>query len=429
MPARICCLDLDTFFVSVERLFDPTLVGKPVVVGGPRGGRGVVTAASYEVRPFGVRSGMSLLEASRLAPPEAVFLSTRHGSYSEYAARVREVIDRFSPEVRTASIDEFYIDFTGCEGLYRRAPDEDGDVAIERAVREMCATIRREIHLPASAGIGGSRIIAKVASGRAKPEGVRLVPVGAERDFLLPLPVRKLPGIGPRTEERMTADGLVTLGDLASLPTGPLRAKYARILGLLEWEISGQARPPSLGRERPHFHEYDPEGLDLGSISNERTFFATLHDEGRVLGELLRLCERVCHRARKRGIRARTVTLKLRYSDFHTFTRARTIEPTCDEPKVFGAISDLYRIGRRRRLPIRLVGVGLSNLVGPEEPEQLSLSFDEARPVGPVMDEIREKFGYEAVHLSAATPPPDRGPTERRGPLKTTEQGPRKSVA
>ncbi|MBK8256937.1 MAG: DNA polymerase IV [Polyangiaceae bacterium] len=402
MPARICCLDLDTFFVSVERLFNPSLVGKPVVVGGERGARGVVTAASYEVRPFGVRSGISLLEASRLAPPNAVFLPTRHGAYSDYSARVREVIERYSPEVRAASIDEFYIDFAGCEGLYRQSENEDGDAAIERAVRAMCAAIRREINLPASAGIGATRVIAKVASGRAKPEGVLLVPQGGERAFLLPLPVRKLPGIGPKTEERLVADGIHTLGDLANLPTGPLRSKYSRVLAFLEREIAGNGPVKSLGRERPAFHEHDPEGLDLGSISNERTFFSSLHDESRVLTELLSLAERVCFRARKRGIRARTVTLKLRYSDFDTFTRARTMEATSDEAKVYSAIVQLYRVAKKRRLPIRLVGVGLSNLIGPEEAEQLSLPFCTARPVGPIMDEIREKYGYESVHLGGS---------------------------
>ena len=261
MAARICCLDLDTFFVSVERLFDPALVGKPVVVGGRRGSRGVVTAASYEVREFGVRSGMSMRDASRLAPPDAVFVPTRHGAYGDYSKRVRAVLERFSPEVRAASIDEFYIDFGGCEGLYRRSEGECGDAIIERTVRQMCRIILDETGLPASAGIGGSRIVAKIASGRAKPAGVLLVPVGSERDFLLPLPVRKFPGIGPKAEARMVADGLHTLGDLTCLPTGPLRLRYARNLAVLERELSGQPRTTPLGRERPAFSEHDPSGL------------------------------------------------------------------------------------------------------------------------------------------------------------------------
>jgi hypothetical protein len=154
---------------------------------------------------------MSLRDASRLAPREAIFIPGRHDVYGTYSERVRTVLDRYTPDVRAASIDEFYLDFNGCEGLYRQEREEDGDVAIERAVRAMCRAVRQETGLPASAGIGASRIIAKVASGRAKPEGVLLVPEGTERAFLFPLPVRKLPGIGPKGEERMLADGIRSL--------------------------------------------------------------------------------------------------------------------------------------------------------------------------------------------------------------------------
>lgn len=411
MPARTCCLDLDTFFVSVERLFDPTLVGKPVVVGGVRGSRGVVTAASYEARAFGVRSGMSMRDASRLAPPDAVFLPTRHGAYSDYSRRVRAVLDGFSPEVRAASIDEFYLDFSGCEELYRRAEDESGDAIIEHTVRQMCKAILDATGLPASAGIGGSRSIAKIASARAKPAGVLLVPVGSEREFLLPLPVRKFPGIGPKAEARMIADGLHVLGDLVRLPTGPLRARYARIIAALERELSGRPRSASLGRERPAFSEHDPVGSSVGSISNERTFFDTLGSDERSLAQLLRLSERVCFRARRRGVRARTITLKLRTSDFHTINRSRTVEPTADEATVMATLVDLFRAARSRRLPIRLLGVALSNLVGDGHAEQLKLPFERPRPVGGAMDQVRAKYGYEAVHLAGSAQrkrPPER---------------------
>jgi DNA polymerase-4 len=402
MVARICCLDLDTFFVSVERLFDPTLEGRPVIVGGPRGSRGVVTAASYEVRAYGVRSGMSLRDASRLAPPEAVFLPPRHGVYGDYSERVRSVIERYTPEVRAASIDEFYLDFTGCEGLYRRAHDEDGDWAIERAVRGMCQAIRQETGLPASAGIGASRIVAKVASGRAKPQGVLRVPQGSERSFLLPLPVRKLPGIGPKAEAQMLADGIRSLGDLAGLPQGPLRARYARILELLESELAGKAGHTPFARERPAFLEHDPEELSAGSISNERTFFDALGDEKQVLAELLWLVERVCWRLRKRGITARTITLKLRYSDFSTILRSRTVSPTSEEGAVLRTVRDLYRLHRQKRLGVRLLGVALSNLAGGDDRRQLMLPYDRVSQVGTVIDRVRTKYGYDSVHFGDA---------------------------
>ena len=402
MAARICCLDLDTFFVSVERLFDPSLIGKPVVVGGRRGSRGVVTAASYEVREFGVRSGMSLRDASRLAPPHAIFLPTRHGVYGDYAKRVRAVLDRFTPEVRTASIDEFYLDFAGCEELYRQAPGEDGDLVIERVVREMCRAIRSEVGLPASAGIGGTRIIAKVASGRAKPEGVLFVAQGTEPEFLLPLAVRKLPGIGPSAEARMAADQIHTLGDLAGLPTGATRARYGRILALLLRELSGEGTRTPLARERPAFSEHDPEGLHVGSISNERTFFASLEDEAKIFAQLLGLVERVCFRARKRGIRARTITLKLRYSDFVTLSRSRSVEPTHEEAVVLCTVTELYRAARTRPLPIRLLGIALSKLVAEDEARQLPLPFRRAPPVFTAIDQVRKRYGYDAVHLAAS---------------------------
>ena len=169
---RICCLDLDTFFVSVERILDPSLEGKQVVVGGRPGTRGVVTACSYEVREVGVRSGMSLTEAGRLAP-DAVYLPVRGGAYSEYAEKVRKIASRYSPVVQVASIDELYMDFAGCERLYRKSGDVSDDATIERTVREMSAVIQDELGLPSSAGIGASRSMAKIGSGLAKPAGVR----------------------------------------------------------------------------------------------------------------------------------------------------------------------------------------------------------------------------------------------------------------
>ncbi|MEZ4441518.1 MAG: DNA polymerase IV [Polyangiaceae bacterium] len=398
MAARICCLDLDTFFVSVERLLDPSLVGRPVVVGGRRGQRGVVTAASYEVRAHGVRSGMSMLEASQLAPPDAVFLPTRHNTYGPYAKRVRQVLERYSPVVRTASIDEFYIDFGGCDRLYQAPEDPDGDAGIERMVRRMCRAIADEIGLPASAGIGSSRVIAKIASGRAKPAGVLMIKSGQERAFLLPLPVRKFPGIGPKAEARMRSRGIETLADLVELPQGSLRSQHAQSIAVVEREMAGHGRS-SLGRERPAFQEHDPEGLQVGSISNERTFFAALGDDQRILDQLLALTERVCWRARKRGMRARTIALKLRYTDFHTITRSVTGPATDDESILLDRIQILYRQHKTRDLPVRLVGVALSNLV--TDDGQLALPFNPRRRVGPAVDQVRLKFGYDALRLGA----------------------------
>src|SRR5689334_14600697 len=337
---RICCLDLDTFFVSVERVLDPSLEGKPVVVGGQPGTRGVVTAASYEVRRLGVKSGLSLIEAGKLAP-DAIYLPTRGDTYGEYADRVREIARRYSPIVLVASIDEMFLDFSGCEKLYGRPQqdeneneNEDGDAAVERAVLDMTGAIDRELGLPASAGIATSKVMSKVASSLAKPRGVMLVPAGVERAVLAPLPVRSFPGIGPVAESKLHAAGYETLGAVADAPLEALREIFGAWAPAIREGVHGRGSG-DLGRERPAFSEHDPEGETVGSISNERTFREDVSDPAVIQSVLCGLCERVCWRARKRRIKARTVSLKLRYADFHTLTRARTLAPTSSELELY----------------------------------------------------------------------------------------------
>lgn len=430
-PPRTCCLDLDTFFVSVERLHDPSLRGRPVVVGAAPGHRGVVTAASYEVRALGVRSGMSMTEARRLAP-DAVYLPTRHGVYEPFSARVRAVAERFCPGVQPASIDEFYLDLHGCEAMYRHPVDADDDATILRVVWQLRDTIQREIGLPSSVGIGTTRTIAKMASGRAKPAGVLLVPEGGERAFVWELPVRKYPGIGPVTEGRLVAAGVTTLGQLLELPPGPLRARFDRLAEMVRRGIDG-TRPPAERRDRPAFREHDPEGITDGSLSNERTFFADLEDVLAVEEALRGLVDRVCWRARRRGIRARTVTLKLRYADFTTLTRCHSGVPTHDEGEIWRTTRALLHGAWDRRRCVRLLGVALSGLEGPSP--QLPLPFvsrpatgaaawedcpprgramderlprgraiDERPPRGRAIDAVRARFGFDAVHLGSASP-------------------------
>jgi DNA polymerase-4 len=395
LAPRICCLDLDTFFVSVERLLDPSLVGKPVVVGGMPGQRGVVTAASYEVRAFGVRSGMSLTQAAELAP-HAIYLPTRQGVYEGYASRVRQLARNYTPVAQVASIDEMFLDFSGCERLYHRPGDASADATIERVVRQLTDEIQARIGLPSSAGIGTSRSIAKVASGVAKPRGVRLVPAGREAAFLGPLPVRKFPGIGPVAERKLSALGLLTLSDVAAAPSGELRRVFGNWTEAIQRGCRGLGAH-ELGRERPAFQEYDPEGAAIGSISNERTFREDVRDPACIEAMLCSLCERVCWRARKRGVRARTVALKLRYADFQTLTRSRTIAPTCSEGDVLPVVRALYARARQRRLAIRLLGLALSNLEPPAE--QLSL-FRSAEVVQRCVDDVRERYGFDGLRLA-----------------------------
>jgi len=391
---RICCLDLDTFFVSVERLLDPTLRGKPVVVGGRRGGRGVVTSASYEARAFGIRSGMSVRDASARAPADAIFVPGHHDEYGKYSRGAREIVERFSPIVVAASIDEHYLDFRGCERLYRRADDADDDATILRVVRAITATIEGELGLPASAGIATSKSMAKVASALAKPHGVLLVAAGTEEATLAPLPVRKLPGIGPVSEARLAGLGIQTLAQLVAAPEATLRPIFGAYTNGIRLAARGIGTD-ELGRERPAFHEHDPRGEYVGTISNERTFVEASRDATDAV--ISSLCERVSSRARRRGVVAGRVTLKLRYADFDTITRSRTIPPTSVDVEIHRVVVELYHRARTRPLPIRLLGVALSMLR--LDVVQLAL-FDAGERRVQAVDRVRDKFGYDAVHLA-----------------------------
>jgi DNA polymerase-4 len=388
---------LDTFFVSVERLLNPKLVGKPVVVGGMPGQRGVVTSASYEVRALGVRSGMSLREAQRLAP-RAVYLPTRHGVYGDYAARVRRIAESYTPLSQVASIDEMFLDFSGCEGLYFASGDPTPDATIERVVRKLTDEIQERTGLPSSAGIATSRSVAKVASGLAKPRGVLFVAAGKEAEFLAPLPVRKFPGIGPVAEQALHGAGFKTLGSIAHASADQLRPIFGGWTESVRRGVLGRGEH-ELGRERPAFREHDPPGDAAGTISNERTFREDVRDPDCIESMLCSLCERVCYRARKRHVKARTVQLKLRYADFQTLQRSRTITATCSELELYPVVCDLYRRARQRQTPIRLLGICLSNLQPAER--QLSL-FDEGAPLHRAMDGIRERYGYGSVHMALA---------------------------
>ncbi len=393
---RICCLDLDTFFVSVERLLDPSLRGRPVIVGGHRNGRGVVTSASYEARAFGVRSGMSIRDASERAPADAVFVPGHGELYSEYSAKAREIVERFSPIVIAASIDEHYLDFSGCERLYRRPEDDDDDATILRVVRDMTAAIDRELGLPASAGIATTKPMAKVASALAKPQGVLLVRAGTEAETLAPLGVRKLPGIGPVAETKLHAIGIETLGQLVTAPEASLRKIFGAYTAGIRASARGEGND-DLGRERPAFLEHDPRGVVSGTISNERTFVEANADTAREV--LSALCERVASRARSRGVLAGQLTLKLRYTDFLTITRGRSFTPTAVDFELHRIALDLYAEARTRQMAIRLLGIAIAKLR--LDTVQLPL-FDAGERRGIVVDRVRDRFGYHAVHLATS---------------------------
>jgi DNA polymerase-4 len=296
--------------------------------------------------------------------------------------------------VRAASIDEQYVDFHGCERMYKKNGDEDDDATILRVVREITATIQAELGLPSSAGIAVSKPMAKVASGLAKPRGVLMVRAGSERATLAPLPLRKLPGIGPVCEAKLHAAGITTIGQIETVPDAVLRKIFGSYTAGIRRAAHGIGTS-DLGRERPAFQEHDPRGELIGTISNERTFVETSAEAS--MAVLSSLCERVAYRARRRGVLARTVTLKLRYTDFHTITRARTIAATSSDVELHRAVVELYRRARTRELPIRLLGVALSKL---EPCDQLPL-FDGGSRRDVAVDDVRDKFGYDALHLGS----------------------------
>jgi DNA polymerase IV len=265
-------------------------------------------------------------------------------------------------------------------------------------VRALTDDVEAQVGLPSSAGIATSRSVAKIACGLAKPRGVLLIPAGGELSFLAPLPVRKFPGIGPVAEQKLHTLGLTTLADVAQAPLSTLRRVFGAWAERMQLATRGQGGH-TLARDRPAFQEYDPAGRSVGTISNERTFREDVRDPESVDAMLCSLCERVCFRARKRGVAARTVSLKLRYADFETLMRSRTVATTCSELELYPVVRALFQRARTRPTAIRLLGIRLSNLC--PEKQQLSL-FDAHGPLHRAVDGVRERYDFEALRIARA---------------------------
>ena len=376
---------MDAFFVSVEELFDPSLKGRPVVVGGQAHERGVVSAASYAARKFGVHSAMPLRTAAKLCP-QAVFVNGHPERYREYSGKVYEVLNRFSPKLEMVSIDEAYVDMTGTERLY--GPPL-------RAAHALHQAMNSETKLNCSIGIGTSRLIAKVCSDQAKPNGVLYIVPGGELAFLTPLDVRKIPGVGKVMEKRLNDRGIRRVGDLAGHDERWLEQNF----GALGVALAGKSR----GLDAGAWFGNDI-GVDDGprSVSHEHTFNEDTADAEKLEAMLARLSEMVCRRLREQNLHARTLQLKLRYSDFTTITRARTLpEPTAVDSEMFAAIRELFRTNWKRSA-VRLLGVHAAHF--DEESEQLGLggptSHDKWNQALLAADRMRERFGESAISLA-----------------------------
>ena len=381
-------VDMDAFFVSVEELFDPSLQGKPVVVGGRPEARGVVAAASYAARKFGVHSAMPLRTAYKLCP-QAIFVDGHPERYREYSERVYEVLHEFSPLMEMASIDEAYLDMTGTERLH--GPPL-------RAADRLHGRMKAATGLNCSIGIASSRLVAKIASDQAKPNGILWVIAGVEAAFLAPLEVRKVPGVGKVTDERLCALGIRKVGDLARLEEDFLEKRFGK-WGLA---LAGKSRGLDAGGW------FDSEiGEDAGpkSISHEHTFSEDTADASRMEATLARLCEKVGRRLREHGLRARTVQLKLRYRDFSTITRAETLARTTDlDTELFEQVRELFRRNWKAGTEVRLLGVHASGWG--REAAQMEL-MDDGRhgrweQALAAADRLRDRYGESAVSLAAS---------------------------
>ena len=380
---------MDAFFVSVEELFDPSLKGKPVVVGGKHDQRGVVSAASYAARKFGVHSAMPLRTAYKLCP-QAIFVEGRRDRYVEYSRKVYEVLGRFSPKVSMASIDEAYVDLEGTERLH------GPPLAAAHRLHE---AIRAATSLNCSIGISRSRLVAKIASDQAKPNGMLYVLPGAEARFLAPLDIRKVPGVGKVTEKNLHAIGIHKVGDLARLDEQFLAQRFGQ-WGLA---LAGKAQGVDAGGW------FDGEvGVreDPKSVSHEHTFAEDTADRDTLDASLVHLSEKVARRLRDHGLFARTLQIKLRYSDFSTFTRARTLDhATQIDTEVARAARALFHENWTGQ-PIRLVGVYAQSL---EQREGQMNLLDEGtterwRKALGAVDKIRDKFGESSVSLARGLP-------------------------
>ncbi len=381
-------LDMDAFFVSVEELYDPTLKGKPVVVGGRPNERGVVSAASYAARKFGVHSALPLRTAFKLCP-QAIFVDGHPDRYREYSEKVFEVLNSVTPRVEMASIDEAYLDMTGTERLH--GPPLKAAHLLHQRVKD-------RTRLNCSIGISSSRMVAKVASDQAKPNGILWVVPGAEAGFLAPLNVRLIPGVGKVMESNLHALGIRKVGDLARLDEAFLEEKFGQ-WGLA---LAGKAQ----GRDAGAWFDGEVgDREDPKSISHEHTFDVDTASLDRLETTLARLTEMVARRLREHGLYTRTLQLKLRYKDFSTITRAVTFDRATQlDNELLEAVRRLFRDNWKPGALVRLLGVHAGSLV--REPGQLDLldngKAERWRKALTAADHLRDKFGESAVSLGSA---------------------------
>ncbi|MBW1989234.1 MAG: DNA polymerase IV [Deltaproteobacteria bacterium] len=378
-PRAIVHVDMDAFFAAVEVLDDPSLAGLPLVVGGGEA-RGVVCSASYEARAFGVKSAQPVATARRLCPG-AVFLPVRHRRYAEVSRQVFAILAEFSPLVEPVSVDEAFLDLTGCERLFGPAA---------KAAAQIRRRIAEEVGITASAGIAINKLCAKVASDLCKPNGLLEVPPGTEAEFLAPLPLSRLWGAGPAAQKELAKLGITTIGALARADAAWVEKRFGKWGASMHAHARGidprPVRPPAAAR----------------SVGKEETFDADLYELARAHNKLLSLCGRVARRLRKKQARGKTVTLKVKYADFVQITRSATLEhPTDDAGEIYRACRALLARTQVGSRPVRLLGVTVSSLHAPGMAEQKGL-FDQglsqrASRLNAAIDAIADRWGDHSI--------------------------------
>ncbi len=381
-PRIIAHLDLDCFFVSCERTKNPALIGKPVVVGGSAKSRGVVSSASYEARKFGVRSAMPSAQAKRLCP-QAVFLSTDFDCYSYYSHRVKRFLEEVAPVVEQASIDEFYLDLTGCERLYP-------DWLVFGAFVKEC--LNKNLKLPSSVAIASNKLISKIAANEVKPDGLIHVERGREAEFLAPLPVNTMPGVGKVTAREIDRLGFKTLGEVAKAPEVILK----RHLG--SW--GAELKKLALGMDDgPVIPWEDPK-----SIGRETTFEQDANDRQYLLAVLSSFVEECAAELRHYGFSARTITVKFRLPSFKTYERSKTIQPTHYEKEIFQTVETIFLNHWKSDIKLRLVGMSVSHFEKGGKTPELFVDPNEVKrqQLFQQVDAIRGKYGLEAIRIGSS---------------------------
>lgn len=386
----IAHFDLDSFFVSVEILNNPSLKGKPVLVGGYE--RGVVAACSYEARKYGIHSAMPMKKAMQLCP-HAIVTNSSRADYSRYSRWVTEIIASKVPLFEKASIDEFYIDLTGMDKFF----------GVSRYARELRELIIKETGLPISAGLSSAKFISKMATNEAKPNGFLEIPHGREKDFLWPLGIEKINGVGQQTEQTLKNFGIYTIEDLARTPLELLQ-RYVGKWGESLWE-----KAQGIGRSQIET-EWEQK-----SISHENTFDHDYTDLQFLNQELVRLTEKTAYALREDEKLAGCVTVKIRYKDFETTSRQETIDYTALDDQLIAKVKDLFRKSYQAGRPVRLLGVRLSQFI--PFTVQMSL-FDnnvEKLNLYKAVDEIKNQFGSKLVAKASALRRKDRPDDKAEG--------------